>query len=301
MSLHIDTLTFDPIADQAVFDNLIKYAVAPRPICFASTIDSEGHINLSPFSYFNLVSHQPPVCVFSPLRRMRDGSTKHTLENLKEVNEVVINIVNYAMVQQQSLASTEYAKGVNEFEKSGLTPVRSIMVAPPRVAEAPVQLECRVNEIIPLSDKPGAGNLVLAEVLCMHIHGHLVDEHKQVDQASLDLVARLGGDWYCRADANSLFEVPKPLRNMGIGVDHLPRAIRLSKILTGNHLGLLANVEVLPDRQPIGTTDGKAKAIAESWQRDSAQGLEQAHRYAAELLDAGEVQRAWQILLLGQD
>lgn len=300
MSSTPKTKTFEPLNDQSVFDNLIKYAIAPRPICFASTIDAAGNINLSPFSYFNLMSHQPPICVFSPLRRMRDGTTKHTLDNMKEVGEVVINVVNYAMVQQQSLASTEYGKGINEFHKSGLTPVASTLVKPPRVAESPVQLECRVRDIIALSDDPGAGNLVLAEVLRMHVHEHLLDANQQIAQEDLDLVARLGGDWYCRADKNSLFVVPKPLRTMGIGVDRLPAAIRLSHVLTGNHLGLLANVEQIPELGEMAEIDAQARSIDRAWKETPSLALEQAHRYAARLLDEGNVAKAWQVLLLGQ-
>ncbi|WP_293913353.1 MULTISPECIES: flavin reductase family protein [unclassified Sphingobacterium] len=298
----IKTKVIDPIQQQAIFDNLIKYAIAPRPICFASTIDAAGQVNLSPFSYFNLMSHQPPVCVFSPLRRMRDGTTKHTLENIKEVNEVVINIVNYDMVQQQSLASTEYAKGINEFEKSGFTALPSTHVRPPRVAESPVQLECKVKEIIALSDEPGAGNLVLAEVVCMHIHGDLLDSNNQVDQAKLDLVARLGGDWYCRVTEESLFKVPKPLRNLGIGIDQLPESIRFSSVLTGNHLGLLANVEVIPESHTEGSSsiDQDILSNLERWKDDPVRFQKEQHTQAARLLDIGELQKAWQILLLRQ-
>lgn len=279
------TISFDPKKDQAIFDNLIKYAIAPRPICFASTIDKDGQVNLSPFSYFNLMSHQPPVCIFSPLRRMRDGSTKHTLENILEVEEVVINIVNYDIVQQQSLASTEYANGINEFEKAGLTPIPSVYIKPPRVAESPIQLECRVQRVIPLSGLPGAGNLVLAEVLCMHVQEHLLNENNAIQQHELDLVARLGGDWYCRVTKENLFIVPKPLRNLGIGVDNLPESIRLSKILTGNHLGLLANVEAIPPLDHNMTLD-----IAFNTE-------ENMHVHVAQLLDQGEIQKAWQVLL----
>jgi len=300
MSQTINTKTFDPIQQQAIFDNLIKYAIAPRPICFASTVDAEGNVNLSPFSYFNLMSHQPPICVFSPLRRMRDGSTKHTLENMKEVGEVVINIVNYDMVQQQSLASTEYAKGVNEFEKSGFTPLASNHIRPPRVAESPVQLECKVTSIIPLSDAPGAGNLVLAEVLSMHVHEYLIDDQDQIDQAALDLVARLGGDWYSRVTKESLFKVPKPLRNLGIGVDQLPENIRLSKVLTGNHLGLLANIKELPMLSESKTTNIAIQQVLNTWHDDPAKSRHHLHQYAAQLLDDGEIEQAWQILLLDQ-
>lgn len=279
------TVKLDPQNDKQIFDNLIKYAVAPRPICLASTINHEGEVNLSPFSYFNIMSHSPTYCVFSPLRRMRDGTTKHTLENLEEVDEVVINIVNYAIVQQQSLSSTEYPKGIDEFKKSGLTPLQSVYIKPPRVAESPVQLECKVHKIIPLGNNPGAGNLVIAEVLLMHIQSQLLDDNYGIKQSGLDLVARLGGDWYCRVTKDNLFEVPKPLRNLGIGVDRLPSPIRLSNILTGNHLGLLGNVEEIP----ILDTDFES-GVNYSSQTD-------VHRYAAQLLDENNIHAAWQILL----
>lgn len=296
-SFRYDTVTFESTADKAIIDNLIKYAVAPRPICFASTIDKDGNVNLSPFSYFNLMSHQPPICVFSPLRRMRDGSTKHTLDNIQEVNEVVINIVNFAMVQQQSLASTEYAKEINEFDKSGFTAIPSLHVRPPRVAESPVQLECRVKEVIALSDEPGAGNLVIAEVLYMHVHKELLQGNNTIKQEELDLVARLGGDWYCRVTNDNLFIVPKPLRSLGIGVDRLPEHIRLSKVLTGNHLGLLANVESLPILKEIPLDDKYLNYLRLNLAPGSPQLTQKVHEYAAQLLDTEQLDRAWQVLL----
>ncbi|MGV3762998.1 flavin reductase family protein [Parapedobacter sp.] len=293
------TKTIDPLTHPQ-FDNLLKYAIAPRPICFASTIDKSGTVNLSPFSYFNLMSQRPPICVFSPLRRMRDGSTKHTLENIRDVPEVVINIVNYAMVQQQSLASTEYERGVDEFVKSGFTPLAAELVSPPRVAESPVQLECRVRQVIELADIPGAGNLVLAEVLRMHVHDALLDADGRVDQAELDLVARLGGDWYCRVTAANLFEVAKPLRNRGIGVDQLPQHIRQSPVLTGNHLGQLGNVDVLPTDDEVDAlrTDPDTREILDAFIGDKATLQIHLHRKAAALLDEGEVMKAWKTLLL---
>jgi flavin reductase (DIM6/NTAB) family NADH-FMN oxidoreductase RutF len=231
--------------------NYLQYAIAPRPICFASTVDKAGNINLSPFSFFNMFSTNPPVCVFSPARRVRDNTTKHTLENLKEVPECVINIVNYDMVQQVSLSSVEYEKGVNEFIKSGLTMLPSETVKPPRVAESPVQFECVVNDIISLGNGAGAGNLVIAEIKLMHINEAVLDDEGKIDQQKMDLVARLGGDWYCRVTPDNLFKVAKPNKNIGIGVDALPYAIRNSKILTGNNLGQLGNVEVLPGDDEI--------------------------------------------------
>ncbi|MEJ5089444.1 flavin reductase family protein [Sphingobacterium faecium] len=294
------TTVIDPVAQQAIFDDLIKYAVAPRPICFASTIDAAGEVNLSPFSYFNFMSQQPPICVFSPLLRMRDGSTKHTLDNIEEVPEVVINIVNYAMVQQQSLASTEYGKGINEFEKSGFTAIASDLIKPPRVAQSPIQLECKVREIISLGDGPGGGNLVIAEIVRMHIHEILLNENYQITQESLDLVARLGGNWYCRVTQESLFEVPKPLRNLGIGVDALPEHIRFSEILTGNHLGRLANVEQLPvltDENRL-SLDPNIKAIWDQSQDQLTLRSKLLQIYAAKLLDEDKLNMAWQVLLL---
>ncbi len=293
------TRTFDPLTHPQ-FDNLLKYAIAPRPICFASTVDQSGKVNLSPFSYFNLMSQRPPICVFSPLRRMRDGSTKHTLENILEVPEVVINIVNYPMVQQQSLASTEYPKEVDEFDKSGFTPLASELVTPPRVAESPVQLECRVRQVIELSEIPGGGNLVLAEVVRMHVHDALLDDEGQVDQAELDLVARLGGNWYCRVTADNLFEIAKPLRNRGMGVDQLPQHIRLSPVLTGNHLGQLGNVEALPSEEEVDAlrNDPEFREILDAFIGDKATLHIHLHRKAAALLDGGDVTKAWRALLL---
>lgn len=284
----------------AEFDTILKFAVAPRPICFASTIDLQGVVNLSPFSFFNIVSQDPAICVFSPVRRMRDGSIKHTLENILEVKEVVINIVNYNMVQQQSLASTEYEKGVDEFVKSGLTPLPSVLVKPPRVAESPVQLECRVREVISLGETPGAGNMILAEIMLMHVQNKAFDEDGKISQSKLDLVARLGADWYCRVTEQNLFEVAKPLRRRGIGVDQLPKQIRLSTVLTGNHLGQLGNVEELPDEQAVDALrqESEIRDLLNAFIGDRATLEAHLHRKAAELLDAGNVTRAWKVLLL---
>lgn len=232
----------------------MTYAVAPRPICFASTIDKDGNINLSPFSFFNFFSGNPPVCVFSPLRSVRNNTAKHTYENILEVKECVINIVSYNMVQQANLTSTEYPKGVNEFEKAGLTMLASKTVRPPRVAESPVQLECIVNDVIELGQSGGAGNLVLAEVKMIHINENILDQEGRIDQEKIDLVARLGGDWYCRVTKDNLFKVPRPLKTLGIGVDTLPKSVRQSKILTGNDLGLLGNAERLPAEEEIEQT-----------------------------------------------
>lgn len=220
-------------------------AVAPRPICFASTINSDGQVNLSPFSFFNVFSANPPVMIFSPARRVRDNTTKHTLENVQDVAEVVINMVSYSMVQQMSLSSTEYPSGVNEFEKAGFTQLPSQLVKPPRVAEAAVQFECRVNQVIPLGEEGGAGNLVIAQVVRLHLDQSILDDQGKIDPVKLDPVSRLGGNWYGRSKLG-LFEVPKPLRTLGIGVDQLPDSVKNSSILTGNDLGRLGNVEALP-------------------------------------------------------
>lgn len=294
----MDIKTLKP--KEADFDTILKFAVAPRPICFASTINLQGMVNLSPFSYFNIVSQDPAICMFSPVRRMRDGSTKHTLENILEVKEVVINIVNYNMVQQQSLASTEYEKGVDEFVKSGLTPVPSILVKPPRVAESLVQFECKVSEVISLGDTPGAGNIILAEIMLMHVQNKVFDGNGKISQSKLDLVARLGADWYCRVTEQNLFEVAKPLRKKGIGVDQLPRQIRLSTVLTGNHLGQLGNVEELPDEQAVDALrqESQIRDLLNAFIGDRATLEIHLHRKAAELLDVGDVMRAWKVLLL---
>ena len=290
--------TFDQETNGTLFDNLIKYAVAPRPICFASTVDKNGNVNLSPFSYFNFMSTNPPVCVFSPLTRMRDGQDKHTLDNIREVNEVVINIVNFDMVQQTSLASTEYPKEVDEFKKSGLTPLKSKFIRPPRVAESPIQLECKVRDIITIQEGAGTGNLVLAEIICMHIQSQYLDENNKMDQAALDLVARLGGNWYCRITKENLFEVPKPLRKLGIGVDQLPESIRNSSILTGNQLGLLANVQEIPQKDNSMLNDEHINSLLSMWKEDKIQLQNEIQRYAAKLLDDGFIDQAWQVLLI---
>ena len=284
----------------AQLQNYLQYAIAPRPICFATTIDAAGHINLSPFSFFNMFSTNPPMVIFSPARRVRDNTTKHTLENILEVKECVVNIVNYAMVQQTSLASTEYAKGVNEFEKAGFTMQPSVLVKPPRVAEAPVQLECLVKEVIPLGDGPGAGNLVLAEVKLIHIKEDILDEDGKIDQEKIDLVARLGGDWYCRVTPESLFKVAKPLTTLGIGVDALPKAVRHSYVLSGNDLGKLGNVEILPDAEAVEQLrfDPAVKDILDATIGDSNNRQRELHEHAKMLLQEGKVAKALKVVLL---
>lgn len=278
----------------------LQYAIAPRPICFASTIDSEGNVNLSPFSFFNMFSTKPPICIFSPARRVRDNTIKHTLENVLQVKECVINIVNYDMVQQMSLASTEYARGINEFEKAGFTMLKSDIIAPPRVAEAPVQLECIINDIIPLGDAHGAGNLVLAEVKLIHINEEVLDENGKIDQQKMDLVARLGGDWYCRVTRDNLFKVAKPLSKLGIGVDRLPKTVRLSKVLTGNDLGMLGNVEKLPTENEIDLISqlAEVKDVLDATIGDVTNRERELHELAQNFLKRGEVELALKIVLL---
>ncbi len=278
----------------------LNAAIAPRPICFASTVDKAGNVNLSPFSYFNLFSVNPPVCVFSPSRKVRDNTTKHTLENLHEIPECVINIVNYEMVQQVSLASVEYPKGMNEFIKAGFTMLPSEMVKPPRVAESPVQLECVVRDIISLGDTAGAGNLVVAEIKLMHISEAVLDANGRIDQLKMDHVARLGGDWYCRVTPDSLFEVTKPVKTIGIGVDSIPFAIRNSKVLTGNNLGQLGNVEHLPTDEEVEeyAQSAEIKEILDATIGDSQTREMQLHLKAKELLDVKRVKEAWMVLLV---
>ncbi|NOT77098.1 MAG: flavin reductase family protein [Cyclobacteriaceae bacterium] len=274
------------------FHGYLQGAVVPRPIAFASTIDREGGVNLSPFSFFNVFSSNPPILVFSPSRRGRDNTVKHTLENLREIPEVVINIVNYAMVEQASLTSCEFPKGVNEFMKAGLTEVSSGIVRPPRVGESPVAMECKVNQIIELGTGGGAGNLVVCEIVLMHIKEEILDEVGRIDQFKIDAVARMGGDYYLRAQRDAIFEVAKPNQNIGLGFDQLPERIRKSPVLTGNDLGKLANEEKLPD----------ANAIAE-WAKlpevaSAVKGGEKSvHELAKKYLSAGKVVDAWKTLL----
>src|SRR5580658_557849 len=221
-------------------------SIAPRPICFASTIDNDGNPNLSPFSFFNVFGSKPPILIFSPSRRVRDNTIKHSLENVYETKEVVINVVNYNIVQQANLSSCEYPKGTDEFVKAGFTALKSDMVKPFRVKESPVQLECKVLQVIETGKEGGAANLIICEVLCMHIDDNVLDSQGRIDPHKIDLVARMGGDYYCRASGSAIFEVHKPNVELGVGVDALPEHIRHSSILTGNDLGMLGNVTSIP-------------------------------------------------------
>lgn len=274
----------------------LQHLVAPRPICFASTIDKEGNVNLSPFSFFNLFSANPPIVVFSPARRVRDNTIKHTLQNVIDVPEVVINIVTYDMVQQTSLASCDYPKGSDEFIKAGFSKEASLLVKPPKIKEAKGALECKVVEIKSLGNEGGAGQLVICEVLCIHIADEILKEGNKIDQTKLDLVARLGGDWYCKVSPESLFMVEKPNTKLGIGIDALPNSIRSSKILTGNHLGQLANVHEVPVVSPS-FDDEHLKNIVQYFSINPIEMEGEIHRYTGKLLDDGKVAEAWQVLL----
>ncbi|MEP6628739.1 MAG: flavin reductase family protein [Ginsengibacter sp.] len=280
----------------AEVQNFLNHAIAPRPICFASTIDANGHVNLSPFSYFNLFSTNPPVVIFSPARRVRDNTTKHTLQNILEVPEVVINVVSYDMIQKVSLSSCEYPKETDEFLKAGFTKEKSVIIKPPRVKESPVQMECKVLEVKHLGTEGGAGNLIICEIILMHIKENILGGNGKIDQRKLDLAARLGNNWYARINAENLFEVEKPHTALGIGIDQLPESIKYSKILSGNHLGQLANVHEMPFVDPA-FEDDKLKNIFQYYSLNPEDMEKELHLYAAELLNDGKVAAAWQILL----
>lgn len=284
----VRSIDFQGLAPQLIHKYLLN-SVAPRPICFASTVDAQGRVNLSPFSFFNVFSANPPVVIFSPSRRGRDNTVKHSYENVLEVPEVTINMVSYDMVNQMSLASSDYPKGTNEFVKAGFTELPSTRVRPPRVAEAPVSLECEVDQVIPLGDGPSAGNLVLARVVCMHVFEDLLDEHGLPDPTVLDLVGRHGGNWYTRTHPAALFEVEKPSQPLGMGVDRLPDRIRNSTVLTGNDLGILANIPVAPTPE-----EAEAMAARYDW---SIVDRETAHSRARAMIERQEIEEAWAFLV----
>ena len=287
-------VTIDPKSiETAKLQGYLQGSVGPRPIAFASTMDAEGNPNVSPFSFFNVFSANPPILVFSPARRVRDNSIKHTLINAEATGEVVINVVNYDMVQQTSLASTEYEEGVNEFIKSGLTPIASEVVKPFRVKESPVQFECKVTQIIALGSEGGAGNLILCEVLRIHIDESILDKNGVIDQYKIDLVSRLGGDWYSRSN-QGLFEVPKPLTTLGIGVDAIPSFVKQSNVFNGNDLGVLGNVAALPTEEDITIfvkENFEVKGVL------SADDDVKKYQLAKEYLNKNEVLIAWKVLL----
>lgn len=277
-------------------------AVGPRPIAFASTVDEEGLPNLAPFSFFNVFSANPPILIFSPARSGRNNTTKDTYNNVKKVPEVVINVVNHAIVHQMSLASSPYPMGVSEFEKSGLTPIPSETVKPFRVKESPVQFECIVKDVIELGTEGGAGNLVICEVLKIHISEEVLDEHGMIDQHKIDLVARMGGDWYCRADKNAMFEIKKPITTCGIGYDQIPLSIRNSSVLSGNDLGQLGGIEVLPEETDV--NDFKLLELSDLFVTlsDQPQKLEEElHQLAKLFLNENKLKEAWMTLLAFND
>lgn len=292
-------LTIDPKSTPvSQFHGYLLGAVGPRPIAFASTLNAQGIPNLAPFSFFNVFSAKPPIAIFSPARRVRDNTEKHTLHNAQVNREVVINMVSYNMVQQTSLASSEYADGINEFVKAGFTELASERVKPPRVAESPAQLECKVNDIVSLGPEGGAGNLIICEILLMHINEDVLDTNKQIDPHKIDLVARMGGNWYSRAFGDALFEVQKPGISVGIGLDQMPEDVRSSKILTGNELGQLGNVVQLPDETAV--NDYKLTELSEIFLalESNPKALEHAlHKRASLLLTQGKVEEAWKALL----
>lgn len=267
----------------------LQSAIGPRPIAFASTVDKDGNPNLSPFSFFNVFSSNPPILVFSPARSGRTNTTKDTYNNVKEVEEVVINIVNHEIVHQMSLSSSAYPKGVNEFVKAGFTPIESELIRPFRVKESPVQMECKVNQVIELGDQGGAGNLIICEVLRMHIDERVLDANGQIDQHKIDLVGRMGANWYVRANNEALFEVDKPITTLGIGFDNIPDSIKTSEVLTGNDLGMLGNIEALPSQEAI-SSFAKENNLTDF--RDK-----ELHEAAKYLLSQGKTLDAWKTLL----
>lgn len=285
-------MTIDP--KEIPLTKLVGYlqgAISPRPIAFVSSVDQSGTVNLSPFSFFNLFSLHPPILIFSPSRRVRDNTIKHTLENVMEVPEVTINMVNYAMVEQASLASCEFPKGVNEFVKAGFTEVASAKVKPPRVGESLASFECKVNQVIPLGAEGGAGNLVVCEILLAHFKDEIFDADGRINPWQMDAVARMGNDYYCRAAGENIFEVPKPNVKIGIGMDQLPAKIRNSNVLTGNDLGRLANIEKIPSQEQVEQFKNENPSLLELGQR-------QLHEFAKQELAKGEMEKAWMILLV---
>jgi flavin reductase (DIM6/NTAB) family NADH-FMN oxidoreductase RutF len=271
-------------------------AVGPRPIAFASTVDKDGNVNLAPYSFFNAFSAEPPVLVFSSNRSGRTGQTKDTYKNIKEHPEVCINVVTYSMVQQVSFASSEFPRDVNEFEKAGFTAIPSDTIAPPRVAESPVQFECKVIDVHELGEEGGAGNLFICEIQKMHISDDVLTPENRIDQAKLDLVGRSGSNWYVRVNEQSLFEVPKPRKPLGIGIDQFPAAVRNSKILTGNDLGLLASIQELPGTQEIAEVENWPE-VADIKLSDESLQPKLAQKQAQMYLEAGEIEKAWKLIL----
>jgi flavin reductase (DIM6/NTAB) family NADH-FMN oxidoreductase RutF len=263
-------------------------AVGPRPIAFVSTIDKEGRPNLAPFSFFNAFGSRPPILVFSPARRGRENTTKHTLENVEEVPECVINMVSYSMAEQMNLASTEFGKGENEFVRAGFTELPSLLVQAPRVKEAPASFECKVLEVKKTGDLGGAGNLVICEVLALHFDESLVLESGKIDITAMDLIGRMGYEYYCRASGEALFELPKPKTNDVIGFDGLPREIRESEYFTGQELARLANC--------VGVPEPDAEFAIQIMQGAANPDYKILISKAKEFIHEHEVESAWKIL-----
>ena len=291
--------TFDPKElNIPTVHGLLLGAVGPRPIAFASTVDENGNANLAPFSFFNVFSANPPIMIFSPARSGRTGQAKDTYNNVKKVPEVVVNIVNYDMVHQMSLASSPFAADIDEFTKSGFTPVNSDLIKPKRVKESPVQFECKVIEVKELGTGGGAGNLIISEVVKIHVREDLLDDNNKIDQHKIDLVSRMGGNWYCRANEESMFEIAKPITTIGIGFDEMPTDVINSSILTGNDLGHLGNIEALPDETEV--NEYKLIELSELFMdyEDDAKTLEiELHKRAKNLLLEEKVKDAWKTLL----
>jgi len=284
-------ITIDPKnIPTAQLHGYLLSAIAPRPIAFASTVDKEGKPNLSPFSFFNVFSANPPILIFSPARRVKNNTTKHTLENAIATKEVVINVVNYDIVHQMSLSSTEYPKGVNEFEKAGFTMLASENVKPFRVAESPVQFECKINEIVALGKEGGAGNLIICEVVKLHVSKAVLNDDMSINHHKIDLVARAGGSFYSRVKSG-YFEIPKPLTTLGIGVDRIPAVIRNSSVLSGNDLGKLGNIEMLPLKVDV---DKFAQEHSDFLNSD----IIKMHTFAKEYLETNDIESAWKVLLM---
>lgn len=297
--LLVEMKTLDPkTLEIPLLHRYLLGAIGPRPIAFASTIDEEGVPNLAPFSFFNVFSANPPILIFSPARSGRNNSTKDTYENVKKIPECVINVVNYAIVEQMSLASSPFDSSIDEFKKSGLTPLSSELIKPFRIAESPVQFECKVNQVIELGSQGGAGNLVISEVIRLHINESVLDDSGMIDQHKIDLVSRMGGNWYCRANEHAMFEITKPITTIGIGYDAIPEDIRKSLVLTGNDLGKLGGIENLPNETDV--NEYKLIELADIFVslEDNPEALEiELHRLAQTLLKENKLEEAWKILL----
>lgn len=270
-------------------------AVAPRPIAFASTLNANGQPNLAPFSFFNAFGANPPIVVFSPTRSGRTNQTKHSLNNVYDIKETVINVVTYPMVQQMNLASAEYPEDVNEFDKAGFTPITSERVTPYRVKESPVQMECKVNQVVETGSQGTAANLIIAEILLMHVDDSVLGDDGKIDPNKIRLVGRMGGSYYAKAFDEALFQVPKPSAQ-GIGIDQLPDQIRNSKVLTGNDLGILGGVDNLPSQEEINEFLQNGSEVS-AFLDQNRNNQDKIHSYAQQLIQQGKIDDAWKVLL----